>query len=230
MDEKDSNFEENNGTIVNPISSIQKYNDLFSKQIELKKEADNLVKEKKYEDAEKIYNEILSNIGKMPNDTGDLSLSQAQMNELLTLLKNVYSNLSLTLAKQLNYRKAIDTASYLISNFDVYNEKSYLRILKWLIDLGELEKAEEFQKEILRVFKNNISNFEKEFLVLSIKLKEKDKNTIKIKESPFKSILSFFRNKFLVGSIGLSFSILLIGIGWKIYKSNQILKYITSSK
>ena len=80
-------------------------------------------------------------------------------------LKNVYSNLSLTLAKQFNYRKAIDTASYLISNFDVYNEKSYLRILKWLIELGELEKAAEFQKEILRVFKNNVSIFEKEFSI-----------------------------------------------------------------
>lgn len=230
MDEKDSIFKENNGTAINHINSVQKYNDLLLKQNELKKEADNLLADKKYEDAEKIYNEILVNIGKMPNDTGELSLSQIQMNELLTLLKNVYSNLSLTLAKQFNYRKAIDTASYLISNFDVYNEKSYLRILKWLIELGELEKAAEFQKEILRVFKNNVSIFEKEFSILSIKLKQKEKETLKVKETPCKSIFSFLNNKFLIGTIGLGVSILLFGVGWKIYKSKNISKYIISRK
>ena len=58
MDEKDPNFKENNGTAINPINSVQKYNDLLLKQNELKKEADNLLADKKYEDAEKKYNEI----------------------------------------------------------------------------------------------------------------------------------------------------------------------------
>ena len=57
MDEKDSIFKENNGTAINPINSVQKYNDLLLKQNELKKEADNLLADKKYEDA--IFKTIL---------------------------------------------------------------------------------------------------------------------------------------------------------------------------
>ena len=59
--------------------------------------------------------------------------------------------------------EAIQNSSYIISSLDSYHDKSYLRIMMWMIEINELETAEEIKKEIenkfqgekLKIFKHD---------------------------------------------------------------------------
>ena len=100
--------------------------------------------------------------------------------EIILTMKNLYSNLALCQGKQSKINEAIQNSSYIISSLDSYHDKSYLRIMMWMIEINELETAEEIKKEIENKFKGEkLKIFNSAFNLLKIKkeeLEEKIKN------------------------------------------------------
>ena len=103
--------------------------------------------------------------------------------EIICTMKNLYSNLALCQGKQLKINEAIQTSSYIISNLDPYHDKSYIRIMMWMIEINELNAAEEMQKEIKsKFYGEKLKLFNTAFNLLKIKkqkAEEKLKNKIK---------------------------------------------------
>ena len=99
------------------------------------------------------------------------------------MIKNLYSNLAYCQGKQFKIREAIPNSYYIISNFDGYHDKSYLRIMLWMIELNKLDEAEDFKKEIENKFQGEqLKIFNSAFNLLKIKkegVQEKIKNKIK---------------------------------------------------
>ena len=184
MKENDKNFEENqseNKKIED--EDLMKINEMLKNVNNKKEEGNKLVLLKKYSEAEKIYQESLNIMNKFETK------KKFQMNneeniqkgkEIILTMKNLYSNLALCQGKQLKIHEAIQNSSYIISNLDSFHDKSYLRIMMWMIELNELETAEEIKKEIENKFKGEkLKLFNSAFNLLKIKkeeLEEKIKN------------------------------------------------------
>ena len=187
MKENDKNFEENqseNKKIED--EDLMKINEMLKNVNNKKEEGNKLVLLKKYSEAEKIYQESLNIMNKFETK------KKFQMNneeniqkgkEIILTMKNLYSNLALCQGKQLKIHEAIQNSSYIISNLDSFHDKSYLRIMMWMIELNELETAEEIKKEIENKFKGEkLKLFNSAFNLLKIKkedIQEKIKNKIK---------------------------------------------------
>ena len=80
---------------------LQGFDSIMNEQKQLKNQGDSYLLNKEFVKAEEIYNKILTNIGNLPNVTGEIDISQEQTNTMLSLLKGVYGNLSLAQAKQI---------------------------------------------------------------------------------------------------------------------------------
>ena len=157
------------------------------KEVNKKKEDGNkLVSNKNFKDAEKIYLEALEIMNKFETKkkfTMDNEQKKQKAKEIIFTMKNLYSNLALCQGKQLKINEAIQTSSYIISNLDPYHDKSYIRIMMWMIEINELNAAEEMQKEIKsKFYGEKLKLFNTAFNLLKIKkqkAEEKLKNKIK---------------------------------------------------
>ena len=157
------------------------------KEVNKKKEDGNkLVSNKNFKDAEKIYLEALEIMNKFETKkkfTMDNEQKKQKAKEIICTMKNLYSNLALCQGKQLRINEAIQTSSYIISNLDPYHDKSYIRIMMWMIEINELNAAEEMQKEIKsKFYGEKLKLFNTAFNLLKIKkeeTEEKLKNKIK---------------------------------------------------
>ena len=151
-----------------------------------KQEGNELVSQKKYEEAEKIYVEALNIINNFETKKKfQLNNEEKKQKgkEIILMIKNLYSNLAYCQGKQFKIREAIANSYYIISNFDGYHDKSYLRIMLWMIELNKLDEAEDFKKEIENKFQGEqLKIFNSAFNLLKIKkegVQEKIKNKIK---------------------------------------------------
>ena len=157
------------------------------KEVNDKKEKGNkLVANKNYKEAEKIYLEALEIMNKFETKKKfdiDNEEKKEKGKEIICTMKHLYSNLALCQGKQLKINEAIQTSTYIISNIDAYHDKSYLRIMMWMIEINELEAAEEMQKEIKNKFNGEkLKVFNTAFNFLKIKKEENEekiKNKIK---------------------------------------------------
>ena len=105
--------------------------------------------------------------------------------EIIMTMKNLYSNLSLSQGKQLKFKEAIQTSIYIISNLDGYHDKSYIRVMMWMIEINEIEDAENMKKEIEnKFFGEKLKIFKTAFNLLKIKKVEAEEKLInKIKNN-----------------------------------------------
>jgi len=157
------------------------------KEVNSKKEEGNqLVSVKKYKEAEKIYLESLEIMNKFETKKKFLMDNEERKQkgkEIILTMKNLYSNLALCQGKLMKIQEAIQTSSYILSNLDGYHDKSYIRIMMWMIEINELAAAEEIQKEIKNKFYGDkLKVFNTAFNLLKIKkeeAEEKLKNKIK---------------------------------------------------
>ena len=191
MKENNSNFEENKSEDKNiDDEDLLKIKEMLKDVNNRKEEGNKLVLLKKYSEAEKIYQESLNIMNKFETKKKfqmDNEENKQKGKEIILTMKNLYSNLSLCQGKQLKIHEAIQTSSYIISNLDSYHDKSYLRIMMWMIEINELETAEEIKKEIENKFQGEkLKIFNSAFNLLRIKkedLEEKIKNKIKKNEN-----------------------------------------------
>ena len=157
------------------------------KEVNSKKEEGNkLVSVKKYKEAEKIYLESLEIMNKFETKKKFLMDNEERKQkgkEIICTMKKLYSNLALCQGKQMKIQEAIQTSSYILSNLDGYHDKSYIRIMMWMIEINELSAAEEIQREIKNKFYGDrLKVFNTAFNLLKIKkeeAEEKLKNKIK---------------------------------------------------
>ena len=130
---------------------LLKINEMLKLVNNKKEEGNKLVSIKKYDEAEKVYQEALNIINKFETKKKfqmDSEENKQKGKEIILTIKNLYSNLALCQGKQLKIHDAIETSTYIISNLDSYHDKSYLRIMMWMIEMNELDAAEEIKKEI----------------------------------------------------------------------------------
>ena len=163
-----------------------KINKMLKEVNKKKEEGNKLVSNKNFKDAEKIYLEALEIMNKFETKkkfTMDNEQKKQKAKEIIFTMKNLYSNLALCQGKQLRINEAIQTSSYIISNLDPYHDKSYIRIMMWMIEINELNAAEEMQKEIKsKFYGEKLKLFNTAFNLLKIKkeeAEEKLKNKIK---------------------------------------------------
>lgn len=195
------------------MKEIQKFDTIMNEQKQLKNQGDSYLLNKEYIKAEGIYNIILTNIGNLPNDTGEIEISQEQTNTMLSLLKGVYGNLSLAQAKQFKLTEAINTTTYILTKLDPYYDKGYIRIIKWLIVLEQFERALEVENQIKSTF-TSTKQFEEVLSFLHMKKEENDKRKRNVlsRESYINS------NTLLFGCFSVGLSVLFIGLVWKYFK------------
>ena len=144
-----------------------------------KEEGNKLVYNKKYKEAEKIYLEALDIMNKFETKKKfqmDNEEKREKGKEIMLTMKNLYSNLSLCQGKQLKLKDAIQTSTYILSNLDSYHDKSYIRIMMWMIEINELDAAEEMKKDIENKFYGEkLKVFNTAFNLLKIKKEEAEK-------------------------------------------------------
>ena len=172
-----------------------KINQMLKEVNDKKEKGNKLVANKNYKEAEKIYLEALEIMNKFETKKKfDIYNEEKKEKgkEIICTMKHLYSNLALCQGKQLKINEAIQTSTYIISNIDAYHDKSYLRIMMWMIEINELEAAEEMQKEIKNKFNGEkLKVFNTAFNLLKIKKEdneEKIKNKIKNKNKDGKKI------------------------------------------
>ena len=163
-----------------------KINEMLIRVNSKKEEGNKLVYNKKYKEAEKIYLEALDIMNKFETKKKfqmDNEEKREKGKEIMLTMKNLYSNLSLCQGKQLKLKDAIQTSTYILSNLDSYHDKSYIRIMMWMIEINELDAAEEMKKDIENKFYGEkLKVFNTAFNLLKIKkeeAEEKLKNKIK---------------------------------------------------
>ena len=163
-----------------------KINQMLEEVSKKKEEGNKLVSNKNFKDAEKIYLEALEIMNKFETKKKfqmDNEEKKQKGKEIISTMKNLYSNLALCQGKQLKIHEAIQTSTYIISNLDAYHDKSYIRIMMWMIEINELSAAEEIQKEIMtKFYGEKLKLFNTAFNLLKIKkeeAEEKLKNKIK---------------------------------------------------
>ena len=184
MKENNNNFEENKSEDKNiDDEDLLKIKEMLKDVNNRKEEGNKLVLLKKYSEAEKIYQESLNIMNKFETKKKfqmDNEENKKIGKEIILTMKNLYSNLALCQGKQSKINEAIQNSSYIISSLDSYHDKSYLRIIMWMIEINELETAEEIKKEIENKFKGEkLKIFSSAFNLLNIKkeeLEEKIKN------------------------------------------------------
>ena len=210
-----------------------KINKMLQQVNKKKEEGNKLVSNKNYKEAEKIYLEaleIMNNFETKKKFQMDNEEKKQKGKEIISTMKNLYSNLALCQGKQLKINEAIQTSTYIISNLDAYHDKSYIRIMMWMIEINELSAAEEMQKEIKNKFYGEqLKVFNTAFNLLKIKkeeaeekIKNKIKNNVNKNDNNLNEIINNNENEIiekkdednnLISNLFNKYKYLTIGIG-----------------
>ena len=186
-----------NSSIINSPNINLNNIDIFIEEInEIKTEGDNYYLKKQYDEAEKKYLIAINKMNNYKISKEFIEKNDKKNLEIIELLKNLYSNLSLSQGKQFKLTEAIKNSNYIISNIDSFHIKSYIRILNWLVSLNQLDAANQLVSEIkIKFFGKNLEKFTKIFLYINLKnekLKEKNNEMLIEKEKNDKNYIKYF--------------------------------------
>jgi uncharacterized membrane-anchored protein len=134
----------------------------LNKILELKNQANNLTKEKKWNEAEISYKNIISKIEEIPNEK--------ITDEILNQKKLILSNLSLVLTKQKKIKEAKKLDIEIIRQLDKKFAKSYARLINTYLDENKIACAryhynlmkDNCSKEDINKFPDVMKRIEKE--------------------------------------------------------------------
>lgn len=204
--------------IENDNSSGKEINDLIQRVTKMKEEGEKLFKEGQLEKSEKILTVAIVSMTKFkpPKEFSVKSPENAQKGmEILNLLKSLYSNLALVQEYRGKYNESINNSQYILKFLDADHEKSYIRILRVLLILNQLELAKGLSEEIKIKFPNKEQqkHFENLFQSLDSKLKK-----ISRKKEEENSLLSLANSKYIFPAIST------IGVGLLIYMGMRMLR------
>ena len=144
------------------------FKDLIKEITDIKASGNELVANKSYEEAISKYKEAYDKLEKeLPKINHERSYNP-QSEELLTLNKQIMSNLSLCYTKTEKYQESIDLDLKIISNDPMY-DKSYVRLFKNYKQLNKMEQAVYFGDTLLKFdddtknkYKDEIADIEEE--------------------------------------------------------------------
>ena len=144
------------------------FKDLIKEITDIKASGNELVGNKSYEEAISKYKEAYDKLEKeLPKINHERSYNP-QSEELLTLNKQIMSNLSLCYTKTEKYQESIDLDLKIISNDPMY-DKSYVRLFKNYKQLNKMEQAVYFGDTLLKFdddtknkYKDEIADIEEE--------------------------------------------------------------------
>lgn len=191
---------------------LQDIDNLFVKVKELKEKGNELVKCGNYEEAEKIYISAIQEMEKFkPTEKFEVNKNDEYEKkglEIIELMKQLYSNLSLCQNKLGKIDEALKNTQYILNTFDPYHDKSYIRILKYLIAVGQLEQAKDIADEIkLKFLGDKIDPFKQIFIQLDQQLSFKNKVKEEKNNKSFNYINIFYIIGGLVSVLGITYSI-----------------------
>ncbi len=160
---------------------------LIEKLVKSKIEGNALYKQKKYEDAIKIYKEGLESYNKESKDVNREIGYNEQSKEVLDSYKKVLANTALSYYKQGNFEESIKYDLIMIQNDSKY-DRSFIRLFKAYTKLNKLSQAvyfakifEKFDEGIKKKYKNidqEIINTTKKLETLQNIEKEKIKSNL----------------------------------------------------
>jgi hypothetical protein len=187
---------ENSSKINSPNINLNNI-DVFIEEInEIKTEGNNYYLKKQYDEAEKKYSLAINKMNSYKISKEFIEKNDKKNLEIIELLKNLYSNLSLSQGKQFKLTEAIKNSNYIISNIDSFHIKSYIRILNWLVSLNQLDAANQLVSEIkIKFFGKNLEKFSEIFSYINLKneeLKEKNNEMLIEKEKNDKNYIKYF--------------------------------------
>ena len=144
------------------------FKDLIKEITDIKASGNELVGNKSYKEAISKYKEAYDKLEKeLPKINHERSYNP-QSEELLTLNKQIMSNLSLCYTKTEKYQESIDLDLKIISNDPMY-DKSYVRLFKNYKQLNKMEQAVYFGDTLLKFdddtknkYKDEIADIEEE--------------------------------------------------------------------
>ena len=186
-----------NSSIINSPNINLNNIDIFIEEInEIKTEGDNYYLKKQYDEAEKKYLIAINKMNSYKISKEFIEKNDKKNLEIIELLKNLYSNLSLSQGKQFKLTEAIKNSNYIISNIDSFHIKSYIRILNWLVSLNQLDAANQLVNEIkIKFLGKNLEKFSEIFSYINLKneeLKEKNNEMLIEKEKNDKNYIKYF--------------------------------------
>ena len=186
-----------NSSIINSPNINLNNIDIFIEEInEIKTEGDNYYLKKQYDEAEKKYLIAINKMNNYKISKEFIEKNDKKNLEIIELLKNLYSNLSLSQGKQFKLTEAIKNSNYIISNIDSFHIKSYIRILNWLVSLNQLDAANQLVSEVkIKFLGKNLEKFSEIFSYINLKneeLKEKNNEMLIEKEKNDKNYIKYF--------------------------------------
>lgn len=174
MNEKE-NFDAN--AIPLEANEHKDFDALLNEQKANKEKGNKMIEEGKNKEAEEVYKAAIETIKNYkpnhPSNEIDSDLYREKLLQVLQLTKELYSNLSLVQGKQFHYGDALGNALYIIQYIDEYHDKSYIRIINWLIAVHQIDKANEIANEVRTKFKGEqLKQFDAVFNILKLKNEE----------------------------------------------------------
>ena len=134
---KDTSLNNNNNNIS---SSKTDFSNLTSELIKIKNEGNSLYKQKKLDDAKKIYEEGLEKLKKELSLVNKEIGKNEQCKEIFILYKKILSNIALCYYKQENYEKAIEYDLKIISQDPKFG-KSIVRLFNSYSRINKIAQA-----------------------------------------------------------------------------------------
>ena len=144
------------------------FKDLIKEITDIKASGNELVANKSYEEAISKYKEGYQKLEKLLPKINHERSYNPQSEELLTLNRQIMSNLSLCYTKTEKYQESIDLDLKIISN-DRNFDKSYVRLFKNYLKINKIEQAVYFGEILLKFddetknkYKDEIAEIEEE--------------------------------------------------------------------
>jgi hypothetical protein len=154
----------------------------LNKILELKNQANNLTKEKKWNEAEISYKNIIKNIDEIPNEK--------ITDEILNQKKFILSNLSLVLVKQNKIKESKKIDVKIITKLDKNFSKSYARLVLNYLEENNFSCARYHYNLMKTNCKNDTNKFPELIEKMDKKIEENDSET-----NNLKMLLNLFKTK-----------------------------------
>lgn len=139
-------------------------NSIDIEEIKKNKEiGNNLLKQSKFSEAEKVYSQIIEKINNIPED-------KANDKEIIEQKKFILSNLAMCLSKQNKIKESMECDKIIIKKLDKTFAKSYARLINHNLQLGKFNMARyhydlmklNVDKEMMNKFPEIITKIQKE--------------------------------------------------------------------